>query len=246
MWKDALVAILNNLGPGKYVYGSEWSTEVARDRELQGITGLTIKKVRPLFLEVVEFESWPDWDSYWHSISANARRNYNKIKKGLESSEIIISDEAYRIKDTIDVLSIKRTMFERKKLSRMISLTLMRHAFRYALLKKNIRSTICRKGLIILGFATCIDVGKHIFYLEGGSQQAVAGVGWYTLLNTIHDAFDRTGGTGAFVMGPVEEETLAKAGWSGLARSRESCRATKREQATVTFQWARMADRRLS
>jgi hypothetical protein len=237
LWKDALLGILDNLGPGEYIYGSEWSTEIARDQDLACIDGLKIKRVRPIYLEVVEFETWPDWDSYWKSISSNARRNFNKVNNKEEGERLTISENIARIKYIYALLRLKNATFIRKKIGNMIPLTLMRHILRYAVLRKNIRSVVCRKGPVVLGFATCVDVGRHIFYLEGGAERAVAGVGWYTLLNAIRYAFDRTGGRGAFVMGPVDDETLTQAAWSGLARSRLSCRATRRRQAMINFQW---------
>ncbi|KAA0698297.1 hypothetical protein DTW90_15660 [Neorhizobium sp. P12A] len=237
LWKDALLGVLENIGPGEYIYGSEWSTEIARDQDLACIDGLKIKNVRPVYLEVVEFETWPDWSSYWKSISSNARRNFNKINNTQEAERLKIYEAINGLKYTLALFRLKNATFLRKKIGNIIPLTLLRHVLRYAVLRKHIRSVVCRKDETVLGFATCVDVGRHIFYLEGGAEHAVAGVGWYTLLSAIRCAFDRTGGRGAFVMGPVDDETLTQPEWSGLARSRLSCRATRRRQATINFQW---------
>ncbi|MDR3571093.1 MAG: hypothetical protein P4L81_02750, partial [Candidatus Pacebacteria bacterium] len=65
----------------------------------------------------------------------------------------------------------------------------------------------------------------------------VPGVGWYVLGSAIRYAFERSRGKGLFVMGPVEEETMTKPEWQGLARSREQCRVTERKVATILFSY---------
>ena len=55
------------------------------------------------------------------------------------------------------------------------------------------------------------------------------------LVSTIRRAFERSDGRGLFVMGPVDDETINKPEWQGLASSRRQCRVTQRPVAILYF-----------
>ena len=74
-WNNAVAAVLQMVGPGRYHYGSGWRLETPREKELDGLTGVSIDHIQRVVVEAVDFSRWASWEEYSRSISNNARRN---------------------------------------------------------------------------------------------------------------------------------------------------------------------------
>ena len=77
-----------------------------------------------------------------------------------------------------------------------------------------------------------IEFGRNTYYLTGGSQVRNEGVAWHLMLTAIREAYDRTLGSGKFLMGQVRK---SDPGWDSLAKSRQQCRVSEFPTSVVTF-----------
>ncbi len=93
-------------------------------------------------------------------------------------------------------------------------------------------------GSVVATFSG-IEFGQNTYYLTGGSEVNNGGAPWYLLLLLIRRTYDRTHGTGKFLMGTVQK---SGPGWDGLARSRKQCRVTDFPTSIVTFTYCAASD----
>jgi len=235
-WEPAMNMILKALGPGRYQYGSEWCTEPPRDNELARLINIQLEDVRLAYLQAIEFERWKSWDEYWSSVSSNIRRNYQKALSENADLELNLKCELSLLRVLPTLYRLKELTLQKKQLGGSV-IRSVKSAIRTTFLFKITTAMVCLKNSKVVGFSTCLFYGQHAFYLEGGATRDVPGSGWYVLASTIRYAFERSQGKGLFVMGPVEEKTMQKPEWQGLARSRQQCRVTDRPVATIRFHY---------
>jgi hypothetical protein len=236
-WRESMDAVLAALGPGRYIYGSEWCTERPRGDDIAGLKSVTVMSIRRAYLEAIEFDRWTCWGDYWKSISSNARRNFKKAEgaPGLRIERFVGLKMLAALPSMISLrrLALNRKLESGYKISRSLKTLL-----RTLMLRNKIEVVACVIDQEKVSFSSCVQFGSSLFYLEGGSKPGVKGAGWYVLLSTIRRAFERTAGAGLFVMGPVDQATLENPDWHGLARSRQQCRVTQRPIETIIFDYA--------
>ncbi len=82
-WPTCMEMALNELGPGQYVYGSDWSFEPPREHCLSTLVGVTVTDVQRYMTEAVDFARWNSWEDYQKAISTNIKRSVKKAKDEL-------------------------------------------------------------------------------------------------------------------------------------------------------------------
>ena len=236
-WSDAMSSLLKRVGPGRYVYGSEWMLDPPREAQLEALEQVRVVDVARSYLEVIDFRAYPDWETYYKSVSRNAVRNCNAFRNEHRHSRVATADGRRILGLLHKTTKLKLSVLKTKSVIRFPLVAYVKTVLRTLCLLPALRSYLCLEKGRLVGFALCVSVGDAAFYLEGGSQKALRGAGWFVLLGAIRDAFVRSRGAGMFVMGPVRPETLEQAHWLGLRRSREQCRVVRRSVSTIRFQY---------
>jgi GNAT acetyltransferase-like protein len=232
-WTTAMAALLARLGPGRYRYGSHWNIEPPRERNLETISGLAIEAVEPLTLQAVDFSRWKSWDDYLHGVSKNARRNANRACAG--SPSLRIRRGLATVIDIPALVRLEACTLRRKNLKPASGRNFARLVRAITMPEYLVTAAVSSYGRHVACFYG-IEFGHNVYYLEGGSQPDNHGAAWYLMLEMIRQAYDRSRGTGKFLMGTTQD---GRPGWAGLARSREQCRVTDFPTSVVTFSCCR-------
>jgi len=134
--------------------------------------------------------------------------------------------------DTPALTGLHHGMASRKRITASLARILSRFLLRTVAMRKYaITAVAIADGQALAAFSG-IEFGKNMYYLTGGSEADNGGAAWHLMLMVIRRAYDRTHGSGKFLMGIAQN---GGPGWEGLARSREQCRATDFPTSIVTF-----------
>ena len=237
LWHEIMQRILEELGPGRYRYGSEWMTGPCRAESLRQFPNVNVLYTKKARLEAVDFSLWSNWNDYWSSISKNITRNYNKYIKESESQGLIIASLRHSLIYHFDISRLKVITLVDKGVSSSKVRVYLKSAMRYLVLSRHIKFVICVASNGRLdSFAACVAIGANTYYLEGGSSKIKMGSGWFTLMNAMRQAYHAGNGRGLFIMGPVDDDTTGKPHWIGLEQSRQQCRVVQRPVSIVDFE----------
>jgi hypothetical protein len=241
LWTAALTSIIEQIGATSYVYGSDWSFEACREATLAQIPGVEITRAQRTSIEVIDFSQWPTWADYQRSVSSNIRRNVIKASRAYRDLEIVERSGVNAIKNYSQAMSMRRAMFRRKGVKKMMPIMLLRSVarllsmYRYSTLAYLVADDALR------AFYVGISYGKNFYYLEGASEPNNGGASWYLLMTMIERAYRQSKGMGNFIMGSDDGTQTGTAAWEGLRRSRQQCRATSFETSIVRFSYNPLA-----
>jgi hypothetical protein len=234
LWEQSMRALLNELGSGQYRYGSHWSIEPPRVESLQNLAGVRVQEVQPFTVQAIDFSRWKSWDDYFRQISNNARRNARRASVQNPTLSVRVRRGLSTIADTHVLIRLQRVMASRKKLRLSLGKIILRFLFRSAFMQKYAVTAIVMVDSLALAAFSGIEFGQNTYYLSGGSDAGSGGAAWHLMLTMIRHAYDRTDGSGKFLMGCDHDISQ---GWTNLARSREQCRVTNFPTGIVTFDY---------
>ena len=236
LWQPAMAALLSALGPGRYRYGSQWSTESPRDLDLTKIRDVTVERAEPIIVQAVDFSHWNSWDDYYRQVSNNARRNAKKAVSRHPDLQLKMRRGLSTLFDSPALTTLQRAIASRKQIPASFLRIAARFLFRTITMHKYAITAVVTAGGRTLAALSGIEFGESTYYLTGGSEADISGAAWHLMLALIRETHDRTHGSGKFLMGTVEENGP---GWINLARSREQCRVHDFPTAIVTFTYSR-------
>jgi hypothetical protein len=244
-WVACMEAVLRKLGPGRYVYGSDWSFEQPREDSFAAMAGVTVTGVEKYMTEAVDFSRWTSWEDYQKAVSSNIRRTVKNAKAELEPFEIDIRSGTSSIEIFPKFHYSKFRMLKRKlhKLRRPRHLNFLlllnpAHFFIRILLsgRKSISAILTHKGQVIASFSG-VEIGQTCYFFEGGSVES-NGAGWLLNMSVMHDFYLRHP-TGRFVMGCQDRRDDQSAdGWESPVRYRSRARVTGFPTSRVTFTYS--------
>jgi hypothetical protein len=231
-WAEVMTAVVEHCGPGRYVYGSEWSLEPSRELALLGVRDVSLLEVYRTNLQVVDFRDWPAWENYYRSLSKNVRRNVAKSEKASPSSPILTGGG---LKIALRLHAIRYATYRRKSLSKGFGMRVIRSLLRSAALKGFYEFAIVRSHRITLAAYGGVRFGANTFFLEGGSAASNQGASWRLLTWVMERAWRDSEGQGVFVLGSDDGSQAGSKAWEGLARSRTACRAKPLPISIIRF-----------
>lgn len=236
-WPDAMMALLHEIGSGRYFYGGRWNKEPARTVCIASLPGVRIESSRPMFVQGVNFSRWPDFESYWKKTSENVRRN---ARYALERNEGIHTERLgwHGVLGNLWALcNLKAASLDKKGLQEHGIHRARRLAMLALRFRDRVDLQIARDGAgSILCFQLNIRFGRETYYLEGGQAAGATGANWLLFREVLRDAFTRHP-DGHFVMGRFEPATHDEEVGGGLYRSRRSLRVDDDEIAEIEFSY---------
>jgi Acetyltransferase (GNAT) domain len=233
-WTECLQAMLRMSGPGRYVYGSDWSLEPPKEKDIAALPGVTVEAVERFMVEAVDFGRWKSWDDYERSVSANVRRNLKRAAHLYPDVEVETRSGLRALLLTPHLLLSKTVMQQRKLIPSNIIETAFNHILRSIFMRKYAFCAVARaKGRVLAGFGGAAS-GRQAYYFDGGASDAT-GAGWLLKMTLMRD-FQSRQPTGRFFMGSAQrEEDLSDGEWTSPFRYRQDCRVTAFPTSVVTF-----------
>jgi hypothetical protein len=245
-WPTCMEMALNELGPGQYVYGSDWSFEPPREHCLSTLVGVTVTDVQRYMTEAVDFARWNSWEDYQKAISTNIKRSVKKAKDELELFKIEIKYGVTSAALFHKVYYAKYTMLRRKlhklRKPRLLNFLLLLNPsyyfIRMLLTKNKAFSAILSKNRHVVASFSGVEVGNASYYFEGGTIES-NGAGWLLNMSLMHDFYMRHP-TGRFVLGCQErKDDQLSDGWESSVRYRQRARVSGFPCSRVTFTFSR-------
>jgi hypothetical protein len=227
-----MTAVIEHCGPGRYVYGSDWSLEPSHEVALLGVRDVSLLEIYRTNLQIVDFRDWPAWENYYLSLSRNVRRNVAKSEKISPSSPILTG---VGLKIALRLHAIRYATYRRKSLSKGFSVRLIRSLLRSAALRGFYEYAIVRSHGITLAAYGGVRFGPNTFFLEGGSTASNQGASWRLLTWVMERAWRNSEGQGVFVLGSDDGSQTGAKAWDGLARSRTALRAKPLPISIIRF-----------
>jgi hypothetical protein len=233
LWVPCMQAVLNKLGPGQYLYGSDWSLEPPRENQLAALQGVTVTHVDRHMVEAVDLARWGSWSEYERSISTNVRRNIKKAREKYENTYLEIRRGIDALVYTAQIVYSRSKMLSRKMLSLDLAGIVKNHLMRSTCLPDYTYTAILRANGKILATLGGAEVGRHAYYFDGGTNQT-DGSGWLLMMSLIEDFYKRHP-NGRFVMGSSYRDDDQIDGWNSSARYRRDARVSGFPTSVVTF-----------
>lgn len=234
LWEPAMAAVLRELGPARYHYGSHWSIEPPREAALRRVPGVVIKDVTHVIIEAIDFSQWESWDHYLRQISNNVRRNAARAAREKPDLRIRVRCRLATLLDFIKVVRLQMSMWNRKHLNASMAAFGARLLLRTLSLRHHAVSAVAIDLGRLLATYSGIEFGPNSYYLNGSSEPDNGGAAWCLLLHVIKQAYTRTNGAGKFFMGSVR---VNDPGWTGLHRSRLHLRVNDYTTSLISFSY---------
>ncbi|WP_187371456.1 hypothetical protein [Methylobacterium oryzihabitans] len=235
LWPAAMRAVIDALGPGRYVYGSFWSLEAPRERALAALPGVTLVAARPLAVEAVEFGRFATWDECLRAVSRNVVRNARKARAA-EPPPVLHQRAGLRALGLLPaLLRLRGSMYGRKAVPFSRARAAATYLLRCGLLGRRAGAALlCADGAPLAAAGT-VGFGRNLFYLDGGSSEVRPGAGWYLLLHLMQQ-WQAAHPGGRFVMGYTDlAAEMPPDGWVSPVRYRQDCRVTATRTSIVAF-----------
>jgi hypothetical protein len=232
-WAACMRVVLSKLGPGRYVYGSYWSLEPPREKELPALAGITIIGVEKYINEGVDFSRWRSWEQYEQSISSNIHRNIGKArqKHGKTILDIRWGFDALALTPHLVYCRIK--MLRRKSAPTDVVRTLANHALRSFFIPEYAFSAILRTSERVLATFGGAEVGQKVYYFDGGTVEP-DGTGWLLKMSLMKNFYSRHP-DGRFMMGYAHQCDNQEHSWESPCRYRRDARVSGFPTSMVTF-----------
>jgi hypothetical protein len=240
MWNDVMFSVLNNLGPGKYQYGSPWSLEPCREIALSLMPGITIISAEPVTVSGVDFARWNSWEAYYKDISTNAKRNAKKAEKTYDKLLIKTDSGLAALKHLYNQILLRRQLSIRKKIDSNVVRLAVRFFTRCLVMGHNAFTSIVYVDNIPMAAFSGITFGESTYFIEAGSVENNNGLFWFLLLHMLRDAYQRSP-SGKFIS---NYRRARDAEVPGLAFSHRQYCNTTYLTSEVIFEWANQTDSR--
>jgi hypothetical protein len=189
-------------------------------------------------VQAVDFQAWPDWETYYRAVSANVRRNVQKARKAFPDLATATRRGKAAYREFLPLQIARHKLFRRKGVRRAFASVATRAMLRLMFMDSYAAAARCRGEGRDLAHYLEINFGANTFYLEVASAQRGDGAAWHLLMTMMEAAFRRSAGRGKFVMGPDDGAQRGDPVWEGLARSRRQCRAAAFPTSVVSFSYA--------
>ena len=236
-WSAVMRIILKHLGPGRYIYGSDWTTEPSRAEELRRVLGVAVLQTKNIDLYAVDFSDYSTWLEYYKAISKNARRN--EVASLQSSNQVITCQSRIRyFRDSVFILFSKRDMFKKKGLKPKTIKFVMSTLTRYIVLRPYIFTSRNISGEKTLSAFLGVRFGKDLYYLEGASVEKPGGAAWHLLISMLRLAYEESRGSGKCILGPDDGSERDQIAWENLRRQRLQCVARPFPTSIVTFSYS--------
>lgn len=236
-WPLAMRAILDRLGPGRYRYGSVWSTIPSCLGELRRMPGITIIQDDLYQVQAVDFSKWPDWPGYHRALSSNAKRNAAKARKSDPDLRIMQVTGLKTLRYAGRMMLMRRATYRRKGAALDFLSASLRFLGRILFMRHYIFMTMIFFHGRLTAVVSGVRFGRHVYYLDGASVADNGGSSWYLLIDILRQT-QTAYPTGMFVMGPDQAAFhIGRAGWDNLLRQREQCKASNFPTSLVTFDY---------
>jgi hypothetical protein len=237
-WSAMMQIILRSLGPGRYRYGSSWTTLAGRHDDLQALIGVTVLHAEHYYVQAVDFAMWPDWQSYFRAISTNAKRNAAKALKTDPQVGIEWLTGLNALRRSRQMITMRQNMFHRKKVRWLFSEWSAQLLRRVVMLRSYGVTAWVRHQERLTAFAFGVRFGDKFYYTDGASVQGNGGSAWYLLIELLRRT-QQEHPQGQFVMGynPVIPFSDVE-GWSNVLRQREQCKVRNFPTSVVKFVFA--------
>jgi hypothetical protein len=232
-WAACMQVVLNKLGAGQYLYGSDWSLEPPRESELATLAGVAVTHVDRHMVEAVDLARWRSWTEYERSISTNVRRNIKKAQGNYENTYLEIRRGIDALVYTAQIVYSRSKMLSRKMISLDLAGIMRNHIMRSTCLPEYAFSAVLRANGKILATLGGAEVGRQAYYFDGGTQQTDCS-GWLLMMSLIEDFYKRHP-NGRFVMGASCRDNDQIEGWNSSARYRRDARVSGFPTSVVTF-----------
>jgi hypothetical protein len=242
LWSAAFQSVLEGIGSGRYSYGSQWSTEPAREVLVAQLEGVRLGQVRPIVVQYVDFSQFANWDAYYSAISTNSKRNGNMAKKLFPDIRVNIRDGVAAFPALRRHIALRGRILESKSIN-FDALTAALSSYAGVLaFGKNLRiANACAEGRVLASMRV-IDIGDASYYLDGGREVGQNGASWLLMINKLQMAYNRNP-KGKFVMGYIDYTIHDEDIGGGLIRSRRSCKVVDLESSIFSFDYQSGADR---
>ena len=234
LWPAAMTAIVEQLGDGTYVYGSEWSLEPPRERDLARMAGVRVLDVAPTRVLTIDFTRWPNEQALVAAFSANVRRNVKKAERLHPALRLEWKGSLGGVARFVRGVLMRRSLFTRKGVERSTLAMALRSLVRLGSLRRYSDSVYAYNEDALLATYGGVNFGYTFAYLEGASEPTAHGAQWFLLVAVIRRAFATSGGRGRFVMGS-DDGTKSGDAWDGLRRSRAQVAAEPWPTSVVRF-----------
>jgi hypothetical protein len=235
-WAACMQAVLNKLGPGRYVYGSDWSLEPPREGELSTLAGVAVISVNRHMVEAVDFARWGSWEEYERSVSLNVRRDIKKVQSRYKRFKLEVKRGIEALAYIPQVAYSRSKMLRRKSMPIDLASILKNHAMRSLLMTEYAFSAVLHGDGQVLATFGGSEIGGQVQYFDGGSTQN-DGSGWLLMMSLMQD-FYRRHPNGRFVMGSSHLDDNQINEWNSSFRYRRDARVSGFPTSVVTFEFS--------
>jgi hypothetical protein len=225
-WNNAVAAVLQVVGPGRYHYGSGWRLETPREKELDGLTGVSIDHIQRVVVEAVDFSRWASWEEYSRSISINARRNAKRAIN-MHSDVTLVFRRGLWTMVSVPCLTWLRRLMLRRKGGEFSMLQGLSALVRPLVWQRCTVSASVRVGKRTTAVFSGIEFGPNTYFIQGACRVPNNGTAWHMFLTLLRDAFERSP-HGKFIMGANNEA-------AGPTRFQQECRTSAYLTSIVQF-----------
>ena len=237
LWPVAMESLLGHLGPGRYVYGSFWSTEVPRHRAILRLPHTRVVAVRRLVVEAIDLKRAERWSDFLGRVSRNIVRNARGFHQAHADRRFIVRHGVGCLTLLPKAIRLRRRMYDRKRIAFSQTRAVVSYVMRSLLLRRYVLMRVTVAGRRVLASAGTVAFGESVSFLDGASAPTPAGAGWDVLLHAIEDAH-RSGRT-RFQLGYTDVTDEFDGGdWVSPVRYRRDCRARAIETSLFAFDFA--------
>jgi len=237
-WPAAMKAVLQELGPGRYRYGSVLSiTPSPSDDDFRRITGVTVESIASYQVHAITFVSWENWETYYRAISDNAKRNAAKAVKSDPNMRVESLAEWHSLPYFLQIFWMRRMMYIRKNTNLGVLAWMVRFMRRLVFLGRYVSVVRVIYHGRHTAFACIIQFGRLSYYADGASVRDNGGSAWHLLTEIIRKSWGICP-TGMFVMGFDGAGFRDQfEGWDNVLLQRQQCRVSQIATSVVTFDY---------
>ena len=238
VWPSAMAGVLAELGPGRYVYGSFWSTEPPREAALAGLHCVETVMSRPLAVEVVELGRWPCWDAYAKAVSKNIIRNIRKASAQNPGLAHSVRNGLQSLGHIPLLLPLRASMYARKSIWFSGTRAFGNYVLRVLSLRRYVATHVAWSGRTPVAAISTVSFGGNLYYTDGGSSRALPGGGWTLVMRVLENHWRATP-TGRFMLGYTDlVADFPEGRWISPVPYRQDCRVSAIRTSIVVFDYA--------
>jgi hypothetical protein len=236
-WSDCMRAVLDHLGPGLYQYGSEWTIAPCRAQAAASLAGIVELRSRLVDVQAIDFSRWDDFETYYKSVSTNARRNVKKAEKAYDKLGFREQTGRAVFRGLLPLQILRHRLFARKGVRSSLAALLVRSTIRtLATFRYNVLVGLTH-GPHTLARYLGINFGRNYFYMEAAAEPEHPYAASYLLHEMISRSYTESNGRGHFVMGPDDHQQRGTPAWDGLVRSRQQWNVSAFPTSVLTFHY---------